>query len=122
MHFNKEKSMIKTKEQQKIKTESNEKGEAKLFLTDLSDFDGKNERVRMFSLAELKPGEEVGFHIHTGEFESYYILSGKGLYSDNGEVCEVLPGTVTFTPSGSGHGIKNIGDQMLKFIALIVKD
>ena len=114
--------MIKTKEQQKIRTENNEKGEAKLFLSDLSDFEGKNEKVRMFSLAELKPGEEVEYHIHTGEFESYYILSGKGLYSDNGEALEVLPGTVTFTPSGSGHGIKNIGDEMLKFIALIVKD
>ncbi len=114
--------MLKRKEQLKIKTESNRDGVAKLFLSDLSDFEGKNERLKMFSLAELKPGEEVEFHIHEGESESYYIISGRGLYDDNGEKTEVLPGTVTFTPSGSGHGIKNIGYENLTFIALILLD
>ena len=114
--------MLKRKEQLKIKTESNRDGVAKLFLSDLSDFEGKNERLKMFSLAELKPGEEVEFHIHEGESESYYIISGRGQYDDNGEKTEVLPGTVTFTPSGSGHGIKNVGDDALTFIALILLD
>lgn len=114
--------MIKTKEQLKIKTEKNREGKEKLFLSDLSDFEGKNEKLKMFSLAELLPGEEVEFHVHTGESESYYIISGKGLYNDNGEKSEVLPGTVTYTPSGSGHGIKNTGSEILSFIALILKD
>ena len=114
--------MLKRKEQLKIKTERNREGVEKLFLSDLSDFEGKNGKLKMFSLAELKPGEEVEFHIHEGESESYYIISGRGLYSDNGENSEVLPGTVTFTPSGSGHGIKNTGSEILSFIALILKD
>ncbi len=114
--------MIKTPDMIKVRAEQNAKGEDKMFLHDLSDFAGKNEKVRMFSRVELKPGEEVGFHIHTGEFESYYILSGKGLYSDNGNEIEILPGTVTFTPSGEGHGLKNTGDELLTFIALIVMD
>lgn len=70
----------------------------------------------------LKAGEEVEFHIHEGESESYYILSGKGLYNDNGELTEVAQGVVTYTPSGSGHGIKNISDENLEFIALIILD
>lgn len=114
--------MIKTKEQLKIEVECNGGGEAKLFLSDLSDFDGKNGKLKMFSLAELKPGEEVEFHIHEGESESYYVISGEGLYNDNGEEVRVLPGTVTYTPSGSCHGIKNTGDGMLTFIALILLD
>ena len=114
--------MIKTKEQLKIKIEKNREGKEKLFLSDLSDFERKNEKLKMFSLAELLPGEEVEFHVHTGESESYYIISGKGLYNDNGEKSEVLPGTVTYTPSGSGHGIKNTGGEILSFIALILKD
>jgi len=114
--------MIKTKEQLAITTEFNEQGIEKMFLSDLSDFQGKNKKLRMFSLAELKSGEEVEFHVHNGEFESYYIISGKGLYDDNGERIEVNPGTVTFTPSGSGHGIKNIGDDVLSFIALVIAD
>ena len=114
--------MIKTKEELAITTEFNKQGIEKMFLSDLSDFPGKNKKLRMFSLAELKVGEEVEFHTHQGEFESYYIISGKGLYNDNGEEIEIAPGTVTFTPSGSGHGIKNIGNEKLVFIALIVTD
>ena len=76
----------------------------------------------MFAMVELKVGEEVEYHIHENEFESYYIISGKALYTDHDETFEIAPGTVTYTPSGKGHGIKNIGDEMLKFIALIVKD
>lgn len=114
--------MIKTKEQLSTKTEANASGDIKLLLKNLADFDGKNPKLRMFAHACLKPGEEVEFHIHNNEAESYYILSGEGAYNDNGEYMTVHPGTVTFTPSGSGHGIKNIGSEMLEFIALIILD
>lgn len=114
--------MIKTAKDLTITTEENAQGEVKMFLHNLADFPGRNPKVRMFSIAKLKPGEEVEFHIHTGEFESYYIISGKGLYQDNDEFVEVEPGTVTFTPSGQGHGIKNIGDEILEFVALVILD
>ncbi len=114
--------MIKTKEELIITTESNQDGQVKLLLSNLADFKEKNSKLRTFALAELKPGEEVEFHIHTGESESYYIISGEGLYNDNGKEITVLPGTVTFTPSGEGHGIKNTSDAMLTFIALILLD
>ena len=110
------------KEDLNITTESNKKGDVKLLLSNLADFKEKNPKVRMFALAELKPGEEVEYHVHNGESETYYILSGKGLYNDNGDEYEALPGTVTFTPSGQGHGITNTGDEMLSFIALIILD
>ncbi len=114
--------MIKTKTEQKINTETNAKGDIKLSLSDLADFDIRNPKLRMFSLAELKEGEEVEYHRHDGECEYYYIISGVGLYNDNGEERFVSPGTVTFTPSGESHGIKNTGSAMLRFIALIIKD
>lgn len=114
--------MIKNKDVITIKTEQNNSGEIKLYLYDLSNFRDKNPKLRTFSHAVLNVGEEVEFHIHNGESESYYVLSGKGLYNDNGELVEVTKGTVTFTPSGSGHGIKNIGNEDLEFIALIILD
>lgn len=114
--------MIKSKAELKITTETNSDGIVKLSLSDLADFPEKNQKLRTFAHAYLKPGEEVPFHIHQGESESYYILSGVGRYNDNGKEADILPGTVTFTPSGSGHGIKNTGDTMLEFIALIVLD
>ena len=78
--------------------------------------------LEMYSRAYLEPGACVGFHVHTGEAESYYILSGKGEYNDNGEVYTVEAGDLTYTPNGHGHGIKNTGDAVLEFIALIIKE
>lgn len=114
--------MYNIKEQLKITTESNSDGAVKLLLSNLADFDTKNPKLRTFALAQLKPGEEVEFHIHEDESEQYYIISGKGEYNDNGKCIEVFPGTVTFTPSGEGHGIKNTGNEILSFIALIILD
>ena len=114
--------MLKFKEQLKINTEDNQNGEIKLFLSDLAEFDIKNPKLRTFALAQLKPGEEVEPHKHERECEYYYIISGKGVYNDNGNIVDIYPGAVTFTPSGSSHGIKNSGKEMLEFIALIIKD
>lgn len=114
--------MIKTKEQITINTEENAKGETKMYLADLKDFEGKNPRLRMYSHVSLKPGEMVEFHVHEGECEYYYILSGHGLYDDNGTKVEVSEGTITFTPSGEGHGIENTGDELLEFMALVILD
>lgn len=114
--------MIKTKEEIKVRPSYNAQGVEKMYLADLADFEGRHPKLDTFSAVSLKVGEEVGFHVHEGEFESYYIISGKGLYLDHDKEVEVLPGTVTYTPSGKGHGIKNIGDETLEFIALVIKN
>ena len=114
--------MLKIKENLKNEAEYNKEGNVKLFLSDLAEFDIKNPKLRTFALAQLKPGEEVELHKHEGECEYYYIISGNGIYNDNGRETEINPGTVTFTPSGSSHGIKNTDNEMLEFIALIIKD
>lgn len=114
--------VIKTKSEIGVVTEQNSRGVDKLFLANLADFPERNPKVKLFSLASLKPGEEVEYHIHEGESESYYIISGRAFYNDNGVEMEIQPGTVTYTPSGTGHGIKNAGNEMLEFIALIILD
>lgn len=80
------------------------------------------EHLRTYSKAYLEPGACVGYHVHAGEAESYYILSGCGEYNDDGKICPVEAGDLTFTPDGHGHGIKNTGNVVLEFIALIIKE
>ena len=114
--------MQKSKEQLKTVIRPNFEGKDRMYLTDLAEFEGRNPKLKTFSLAKLLPGEQVGFHEHIGESESYYIISGKGVYNDNGAESEIGPGDVTFTPSGESHGIRNTGDEMLEFIALVILD
>ena len=112
--------MYKKMEQLKTATKLNSEGKEKMFKTNLADFDLWDPKVRLFSLVQVKPGEEVEYHMHVGESETFFILSGQGIYNDNGTKVDVTPGMVTFTPSGQGHSIKNTGDEILNFIALIV--
>lgn len=114
--------MYKKVEQLKTQTKLNSAGKEKMLKTNLADFDGWNPKVRLYSLVQVKPGEEVEYHMHVGESETFFILSGQGIYNDNGTQLEIAPGMVTFTPSGEGHSIKNTGDDLLSFMALIVVD
>ena len=68
----------------------------------------------------LSQAVPVGFHVHEGDTEIYYVVAGKAEYNDNGTITTIEAGDVTFTPSGTGHGINNTGDEPLEIIALII--
>ena len=78
------------------------------------------DKGRVFNHLFLDPGCEVGWHIHHGDGETYYILKGQGEYNDNGTVVTVGPGDVTFVDDGEGHSLKNTCDETLEAIALIL--
>ena len=48
------------------------------------------------------------------------IQEGIRSYNDNGTITTIEAGYDTFTPSGTGHGINNTGDEPLDIIALII--
>lgn len=78
---------------------------------------------RLYAKITMKPGSSLGYHVHEGESETYYILSGTGTYlNTKKEETEVYRGDVTYTSSGEGHGIKNTGNENLVFMALIIYD
>ena len=114
---------VKTKNQRKQEIEINaEGGNGTLYLDNLISEKDIHGKLETFIRATLEVGASVGFHEHIGESESYYILRGVGEYNDNGELCSVYEGDVTYIPSGHGHGIKNIGEIPLEFIALIIRE
>ncbi len=97
-------------------------GEGHALIKRLLDEKQLNGKCRMYAEVTLEPGCSLGYHEHHNESETYYILSGKGIYSDNGTLRMVKAGDVTFTPDGMGHGLTNSGDEDLVFMALIILD
>ena len=86
-----------------------------IFNTD--EFKGK---CRLFSQITLQPGCSIGAHPHDQEEEIYYILSGKGVVEDNGQLREMGPGDALKTGGGESHSITNNGTEPLVFLAVII--
>lgn len=95
-------------------------GEGYAFVKNLLGEKQLKKCARLYAEITLKSGCSVGYHEHHNESETYYILSGEGIYNDNGTEKSVKKGDRTFTDDGRGHGIKNIGKEDLIFIALIL--
>lgn len=80
-----------------------------------------NGKCGLYAKVTLEPGCTLGVHGHTGETETYYLLSGEGVYHDNDKSYPVKAGDVTFCEDGGTHGLDNTGDTDLTFMALIIK-
>ena len=76
---------------------------------------------QLLAVMTLPPGSGMGYHQHVEDEEVYVILSGKGIFSDNGQEKEVGPGDMALTLKGESHGITNIGGEPLVFLAAVVK-
>ncbi|MCI8268091.1 MAG: cupin domain-containing protein [Lachnospiraceae bacterium] len=75
---------------------------------------------RVFAHTTVYPGAALGYHVHERESETYYILSGHGMFNDNGHLVLVSAGDVTFTGAGQGHSIEALGEEPVEMIALIL--
>lgn len=97
-------------------------GKGHVILEHLPGAEARGPHCGLYAQVTLEPGCEIGWHIHLGESETYYLLSGEGDYNDNGEIRPVKAGDVTVTASGMGHGLLNTGSAPLVMMALIVKE
>ena len=79
-----------------------------------------NNNGRLYAKMIMEPGTSIGHHLHEGEMEAYYVLSGEAEYDDNGEKVKLYSGDTALTPVGEGHSIKNTGSTALEIIALII--
>lgn len=97
-------------------------GEGEIIIERFLDKEELKGKCKLFGKCIIEPGNSLGYHIHEGDSETYYILSGEGEYNDNGTIRTVKPGDLTVTPSGFGHGIANKGTETLEFMCLIIFD
>lgn len=77
--------------------------------------------LNMFATLVLEVGASIGDHPHIGNAEIYQIISGSAEYNDNGTTVLLNHDDVAVCYDGETHGIKNIGDVPLVFLAVIVK-
>ncbi|MHC1772998.1 MAG: cupin domain-containing protein [Flexilinea sp.] len=76
------------------------------------------EKIEFVVKAEIQPNSEVGQHTHKGNGEIWFFLKGKGEYSDNDKRYEVGQGDMTVCYSGNSHGVKNVGGDVLEYLAV----
>lgn len=79
---------------------------------------------RLFAKYTLPKGSSFGYHVHQGDSETYYVISGTGKYTgfkgDEKTEAIVSAGDVVYTPDGEGHTLENIGDEDLVLIILVL--
>jgi quercetin dioxygenase-like cupin family protein len=97
-------------------------GKGEIYITHLLTQKEMVGQCGMFAEVVIPPSASIGPHYHYGDSETYHILQGKARYNDNDKFYEVGAGETTFCASNSMHGIENIGDEDLIFIALIIKN
>jgi len=66
----------------------------------------------VFRKRAFKPGSGVGHHVQK-EDEIYYVLSGRGTMTLDGNTVDITPGTAVLTRTGSSHSLKQVGDEDL---------
>ena len=66
----------------------------------------------VFRKRALKTGSGIGYH-EQKEDEIYYVLSGRGMMTVDGNSFEVGPGAAVLTRPGSSHGLKQVGTEDL---------
>ncbi len=115
--------MIRKADEQRVVANENMRGGkgcvhiTHLYEKDNDEFYGKG---RLFAKITLQPGESIGYHVHEGESEGFYVASGRVAFNDNGTLCEATAGDLLFTGAGEGHSVENIGDAVVELIALIL--
>lgn len=116
--------MIKRKhELRKERHENFLGGKGEMELTHFLEKEDASGTGRLFAKSVLKPGASIGFHVHQGDFENYYILKGRAMVTENdGSQHYLEPGDVMFTGNTCGHAIENVGEEDLEYIALILFD
>ncbi len=78
--------------------------------------------VRLFSTITVRPGCSIGEHVHEGETELFYFISGTAVVLDDGVRVAVGPGDVMSTGGGHSHAVMNEGAEDVVMLACIVTD
>lgn len=72
----------------------------------------------IFGVVSFPPGSNPGTHVHQGEEEIIYVLSGRGETNVAGKIYPLEPGVGVFTEPGVEHGVKTLGNEPLVLVSV----
>ena len=95
-------------------------GRGTVTIHDILTKEDLNGHGRLYARIVIPAGASIGWHLHEGETEPFYILKGEGTFIDNDHVAHTVhPGDVCMIEAGQGHGMENNSDEDLEMMALI---
>lgn len=95
-------------------------GDGTVYVTEFVTAKELNEKGRLFGNIHLDIGASIGYHVHEGESELFYVIKGEAIYNDNGTEYPLRAGDTAIVTAGNGHSIANKGTEPVDLIALIV--
>jgi len=95
-------------------------GNGTVVLTHIFKQDELTGKARLCAKITLDPGCSIGLHEHNAEEEIFYMLQGKAVVNDNGNICEVTAGDAILTGNGASHSIENRGREPVEMLAVIL--
>jgi mannose-6-phosphate isomerase-like protein (cupin superfamily) len=69
-----------------------------------------------FQIIEIAPGRVLEAHVHEGEDDAFYILSGELTFEFGDRVVAAPPGTFVLAPPGVEHGFRNDGAEPVRML------
>ena len=82
----------------------------------------KNTAFQLAAYQILAPKSAIGYHEHTDNSDMYFVISGKGIYTDeNKKEIPIGPGDIALCPVGQSHALANPNNEPLIFHAVMAK-
>lgn len=71
-----------------------------------------------FEWARVPVESLIGEHVHSRTEEIYFVVSGRGEMTVDGQVREVGAGDLVLTPLGSRHSFRPLGEEAVEIIVM----
>ena len=69
-----------------------------------------------FGIIEIAPGRVLESHVHDGEDDAFYIVSGEMTFVLGDREVAAPPGTFVLVPPGVEHGFRNDGAEPVRML------
>lgn len=100
-----------------------------IFMNPMDFAQGRNDKPFKYAFLEnermlvgmncLQPGQQQPLHDHPEQDKFYYVISGEGYFTVDGEARDCGAGTLVLCPAGTSHGVENRAEELLTILTVI---